>query len=103
MRPYGFWAILKKYYLYAILSCAIIGLNEEISNPSTMLHSTVRAFFEQPTFTEYMNVHVKNMGMTRESIPEGGGNMHFKDFMIEHITGHWPCVFRELVTSWPAI
>ena len=44
------------------------------------------------------------MGHIQDTIKEvTGATMPFKDFITQHITAYWPCVFREAVVSWPAL
>lgn len=94
---------MKKYYLIAFLVCVALGLNEELTNPSTYLYGTVKYWLDQPTMHEFLISNVKGMGGIKESIPESDGDtMSLKDFMVNHITAYWPCVFRGLASNWPA-
>ena len=53
---------------------------------------------------EYLIGSGKHTGLIKESIPElVEHDMPLKDFMINHVTAYWPCVFRTLANEWPAI
>jgi hypothetical protein len=98
----SYWSILKKYYLFVIVTVGALGLHEELTNPSTYLHMTIRNMLDHPTMTEYLLVSVKGMSLLKETIPEASSNMTLKDFLVDHVTNYWPCVFRELANKWPA-
>lgn len=49
--------------------------------------------------------HEKHTDEIPELYPRKDGNLtiSFKNFMIDHITNYWPCVFREIANEWPAV
>lgn len=52
-----------------IILCIVLGLHEELSNPSTYLHASVRYLLDQPTLQEYLLSNLKQMGGIRNEIP----------------------------------
>jgi hypothetical protein len=55
----SFWKVLKRYYKWAILASLLIVLNEELTDPSTKIHSFARYYLDQPTFSEYLSDSAK--------------------------------------------
>ena len=72
---------------------ALIGLNEELTNPSTYLNNTVRYYLDQPTILEYFIGNAKNMGAIPETVQECPNDMSLKEFHRQLITGYRPCLF----------